>query len=833
VANPTRPAAPGQPGAGTHAHAKIAAEWSKAAPALAAWVDKHIVNQRRSYGHYKAMEARTGPKDTAYTDKSGLTLATLHRHFQAPSRGDLIGLHSTFRDEAGKCWSRWLGIDIDLHEAGDPEANRRFALQLYAVALALGFPPLLLDSNGRGGFHLILVFAFPVATERVYAFGQWLIRGWKDAGLTKEPETFPKQATIKSNGFGNWLRLFGRHHTHDHWARLWNGQRWLEGTDAIKGILATKPTAGDKIPVEAFTEKAAKQTPRGPKPSNDLGRDAELAREALEFIPNHDVEYDDWLTIGMALRGLGEDGRQLFHEWSSASGKYDFATTERKYASLTADGGVALGTLFHKAKVSGWSGPGRSRTATRRQAPQRNGPPSGPIIAPAELPEGIRPLTDYGNAERLVGKYRENIRYCKPWNSWLIYDGRRWARDEVGQVDRHAKATARQILAEAAQVDDKDERKAVVRWALASESRKNLEAMIVLARSEEAIPVLPDALDGDPWLFNCQNGTLDLRTGKLRPHRRDDYITAICPVAYDPRAECPLWESTLELVFDGNIDLIAYWRSLCGCVLTGDVSEQILPILFGTGENGKSTILNALLGVMGPDYAKKAPQNFLMVKRHESHPTELADLFGKRLVVAIETNEGARINEVLMKELTGSDPITARRMRENFWTFNPTHKLMLCTNHKPVIRGTDHALWRRIHLIPFGVKIPAETRDKRIASKLAAEAPGILAWCVRGCRAWQQSNGLEAPQEVREATEAYRNDQNAIGRFLAECCIVNREVSQIRAKSSALYAAYCKWAEDGHEYTVTQKAFSEKLLEMGFEKKQIDTMWYLGIGLRA
>jgi putative DNA primase/helicase len=451
-----------------------------------------------------------------------------------------------------------------------------------------------------------------------------------------------------------------------------------------------------------------------------------------------------------------------------------------------------------------------------------------------ELPAEVRPLTDYGNAERLAGKYREIIRFCKPWKSWLFFDGRRWARDDVGQLERHAKSTARRILAEAALVDDKDERKEVARWAFASESRTRLEAMVALAQSEDAIPILPDAFDRDPWLFNCQNGTIDLRTGALRTHNRQDYITMLCPVVFDAAAKCPLWESTLELVFGGNSELIAYWQSLCGCVLTGIVTEQVLPILFGSGENGKSTILNALLRIMGTDYAKKAPQNFLMVRRHESHPTELADLFGKRLIVAIETGEGARINEVLMKELTGTDPITARRMRENFWTFEPTHKVMLCTNHKPIIKGTDHALWRRIHLIPFNVKIPAAKKDKRMPLRLAGEAPGILAWCVRGCVAWNRSKGLEPPPEVREATEAYRSDQNVIGRFLAECCTVVRGSDTVKARASALFLAFQKWAEEAAEpaHAMSQKVFSEKLVEMGFEKKQDNWMWFLGIGLR-
>lgn len=235
--------------------------WSTHAVALAAWHHKNVVNRSDAYGRYIRAESR-GDGDSAITDKSGLTFEVLQFHFMGRSTGDLVGLHSTARDEpegegeVAACWSKWGAVDIDLHDGrGDPGANLRFALALYVVARDLGFRPLLYDSNGRGGYHLVLLFGSPTPTEKVFAFLRWLVRDWKAAGLDEEPETFPKQAGIKAGGYGNWLRCPGRHHTHEHWTRVWDGDReqWLEDTSAVRYILETTGTPADVIPAEALT----------------------------------------------------------------------------------------------------------------------------------------------------------------------------------------------------------------------------------------------------------------------------------------------------------------------------------------------------------------------------------------------------------------------------------------------------------------------------------------------------------------------------------------------------------------------------------------------------
>ena len=270
--------------------------------------------------------------------------------------------------------------------------------------------------------------------------------------------------------------------------------------------------------------------------------------------------------------------------------------------------------------------------------------------------------TDYGNGERLAHKFGHQLHYCYPWKKWLHWDGTRWNPDNIGVMPAIAKSTIRAIYKEEIDIIDQEAWSALRNWAIKSEDAKHLAAMVTVAQSEPNIPILPETMDTNPWLLNCLNYTLDLSLDAqclTLAHNQADLITKLAPVNYDKTATYPNWIDTLNLVFNGDLALIAYFQQLCGIALTGIVTEQIVPILYGTGSNGKSTIINTMLGLLGTDYAIKLPQNFLMTRTHESHPTELADLHGKRLVAAIETGEGLSINEVRLKELSGGDRIRA------------------------------------------------------------------------------------------------------------------------------------------------------------------------------
>jgi putative DNA primase/helicase len=469
-------------------------------------------------------------------------------------------------------------------------------------------------------------------------------------------------------------------------------------------------------------------------------------------------------------------------------------------------------------------------TRPNRQTDRGKGRPKLPPTAKDGDADPSRPLTDLGNAERLIDHHGGDLRYCHQWKKWLVWDGKRWATDNLGMVRTRARHTVREILREIPSTTDRDVVKQITDWQKASEGKAHITAMIQLAEAEEGIPILPDKLDSHPWLFNCNNGTIDLRTGTLQPHSRSDLITKLCPWDYDPNAPCPLWLNTLNLFLRNNQELIGYFQRICGMALTGAVRDHVLPIAYGTGSNGKSTILGTLLAVFGLDFAMKANYDLLMAKSTETHPTDKADLFGKRLVVAIETEAGRRLNETMVKELTGGDRIRARRMREDFWEFSPTHTLIMATNHQPMIRGTDKGIWRRLKLIPFTVAVEDEDADKAMPEKLQAEYSGILAWCVRGCLAWQ-AKGLGEPAEVAEATAKYRVEQDLLGRFIEEWCFVG---AALTAKAGTLYEHYVKWAESGHERVMTQTAFGRAIQEReSITKRPSNGVWYDGIGLRS
>lgn len=439
-------------------------------------------------------------------------------------------------------------------------------------------------------------------------------------------------------------------------------------------------------------------------------------------------------------------------------------------------------------------------------------------------------LTDFGNAERLASRHGEDIRYVYAWSKFLVWDGTRWKMDDTGEVERRAKDTVRGIYGEASNVVDSERRKAIVKHATASESRKGVEAMAALLRSEPGIAVRVEDLDADPWLINARNGTIDLRTGDLRPHDRGDLITQIMPVDYDPDAKGPTFEKFLRTILPSPA-MRSFVKRLFGQALYGKVAEHILPIFYGTGANGKSTLLLLVLDVLG-DYGLMAADDLLIVKGN-SHPTEQADLFGKRLVVNVETDQGKRLAEGRVKKLTGGEKVRARRMREDFWQFDPSHSLVVGTNHKPHVVGTDNGIWRRLRLVPFGVSIPESEQDKHLGEKLLAEAQAVLAWMMEGCIEWQRE-GLGEPHEVKVATEGYRAEMDVLAAFVDDCCVVHPAAS---AFATPLYEEYVAWCTTSGEKIETQTTFGAMLGERGFEKRRETSgegrgrKKYFGIGI--
>lgn len=421
--------------------------------------------------------------------------------------------------------------------------------------------------------------------------------------------------------------------------------------------------------------------------------------------------------------------------------------------------------------------------------------------------------TDQGNAMRLVHRHGQDLLYCHPWRKWLIWDGQRWRVDETAEVVRRAKETVQSIYAEAAETADESERKDLAKHAMKSEANPRIKAMIESAQSEPDIPVLPHELDADPWLLTCLNGTLDLRRGELREHRREDLITKLAPVEYDPEATAPIWDAFLQRIMAGKKDLIAFLQRAVGYSLTGDASERVLFFLYGRGANGKSTFLETVRALLG-DYAQRTPTETLLAKRGGNIPNDVARLRGARFVSASESDEGKRLAEARIKDLTGGDTISARFLHAEFFEFKPQCKIWLATNHRPPVRGTDKAIWDRIKLIPFDVTIPEPEQDKRLGEKLKAELPGILAWAVGGCLDWQE-NGLGVSSEVKRATESYRHEMDILGNFVEDRCVVS-PTAVVAARE--FYEAYCRWCEENGERPQSQRWVGRQLRERDFTR---------------
>jgi putative DNA primase/helicase len=443
------------------------------------------------------------------------------------------------------------------------------------------------------------------------------------------------------------------------------------------------------------------------------------------------------------------------------------------------------------------------------------------------------PLTDTGNAERLVLRHGENIRYCHPQKTWWVWTGRRWEPDRNGAVMDLAKSVARELYQAAWEIPDADRKKQTALWAIRSESTDKKKAALVSAQSEPGIPILPEHFDADLFLLNCLNGTIDLRTGELRPHRREDYCTKLAPVVYDPSARSPLWERFLREACGGDEDLISFMQRAVGYSLTGSAAEEKLFFVHGPAAAGKSTFLEAVKATLG-DYAKSADfESFVQRREAGAVRNDIAELAGRRFVVSIEVDEGKKLAEGLIKLLTGGDTVRARFLYQEAFEYVPQFKLWLAANHAPRVRHDDSAMWRRILRIPFESVIPQARRDPSVKARLKdveESGPAILAWAVEGCLRWQEE-GLGVPEAVEEATEQYRLDMDPLRDFIADCCVLAPHAWTPAAKLREAYERYCR--EVGEKHLLRPEQFGQCLRQRGCEpKKRKEGMrGWQGIGL--
>lgn len=429
-----------------------------------------------------------------------------------------------------------------------------------------------------------------------------------------------------------------------------------------------------------------------------------------------------------------------------------------------------------------------------------------------DAPTSIENLTDLGNARRLVAMHGKDLRYCHALAKWLVWDGMRWELDGTEEITRRMKQVVDTMYVEASLQSSRTDRERLEGHARRSEAEGRIRAAISLAQSERELVITPHKLDQQPWLLNCPNGTLDLRSLELRDHRREDFLTQLAAVSYDSTATCPIFDAFLNQITDGNRQLQAFLQRAVGYSLTGLTTEQCVFILYGTGQNGKTTFLEAIRAVLD-DYQAHAEFSTFLHHRNQTIRNDLAALRGKRFVSAIEANPGDRIDESVIKTVTGGDPITARFLHKEYFTYSPTYKVFLGVNDKPHIRGSSKGTWRRIRLIPFTVAIPEAKQDKHLLEKLLLERAGILAWAVKGLEQWKEP-GLQPPADVQDATEEYRQEMDLVGGFLDEC---SSSESEATATAKDLFSAYREYCERNGERPLTQRDLGLLLKQRGYK----------------
>lgn len=440
------------------------------------------------------------------------------------------------------------------------------------------------------------------------------------------------------------------------------------------------------------------------------------------------------------------------------------------------------------------------------------------------------PYTDVWNAKLFFEKYGNSIRYCDMLGGWHIWDGTRWLRDDRYQIVSLAKDTVKQMFDQSTANSDKE----LYRHAERSESESRLKSMINLTKSIKDVPILSHQFDENQYVINCLNGTLDLQTGKMMPHLKENHITKRIDIAYNPKAQCPTWGTFLKSIFLENQETIHFVHKALGYSLSGSIQEQCIFILYGVGSNGKSTFLETIAKVMG-DYAMSTLSATIMEKNNTTIPNDIARLKGARFVNAIETEENKRLAESVIKSLTGGDKIVARFLNREFFEFHATFKIFLATNHKPRISGTDNGIWRRIKYIPFKKVIVAEERDKALQEKLLAEHEGILSWMVEGFKIWQ-AEGLGSCSEIDKATAEYREESDILREFIADRCVIGEDCE---IQATALYKELSNWCRDNGGYRIVRGKLIEYLESKGFKKDRKTSgddkgaFFWSGIGLKT
>lgn len=425
-----------------------------------------------------------------------------------------------------------------------------------------------------------------------------------------------------------------------------------------------------------------------------------------------------------------------------------------------------------------------------------------------------RPLTDMGNGQRFADRNGGDALYVHTTGQWFVWDGVVWRNDSGGIVQRMAKDTVRGISREVASVSDDEKRNQIIKWYMVSQGDARIRAMLSMASSEYVLSATSEKFDADKHLFNASNCIVNLATGEMSHHNPEKYMTRVSPYKYDPEAQCPQFMAFLKRVFDGNAELISYVQRIVGYSLTGYTDEHKMFVLWGKGANGKSTLLEIILGLTG-QYGKVADPNLLLNTMHDRSSVELAVLDGMRMVCCNETDASRSLAESRVKNITGGDTISARHLYSMPFEFRPQFKVWLATNYRPRVKYNSDGLWRRIALIPFEVRIPEHERIKGLNDRLLyEEGSGILTWAVHGAMDWFKQKDLREPECVRTATQEYRESEDTLSAFLHEYFHLD---SNAVTASNTVRSLYNEWCRRHNEHVASHALFKSMLRDRGIE----------------
>jgi len=452
--------------------------------------------------------------------------------------------------------------------------------------------------------------------------------------------------------------------------------------------------------------------------------------------------------------------------------------------------------------------PEKPPAAAKPRRDRRNGG------TPPQAPEDA---TDDGLAERFARLHADDLVHVPTLRRWFTWDRQRFRADDGNTVRALVRSTARGLLHEIVDSADPKQQAELTQLARKARAMSRMRAALWIAEADPRVVARHEDLDADPWLLNVANGTLDLRTGALREHRRSDRLTRLAPVVFDPAARSPLWESFLERI-QPDASMRGFLQRAAGYSLTADASEECMFIAHGTGANGKSTFLETLRAGLGPDYAAELAAGALTLReRGDDLERLLAPLPGVRLATTLELHEGQRLREAAVKHLTSGEPLRARFLYSESFEFRPVAKFWIGTNHRPGVGGDDEGIWRRLRLVPFEVQIPEDQRDKRLREKLRHELPGVLTWAIAGCLEWQR-DGLAPPEAVMVATRDYRTTEDVVGLFIEESAAVKAEAW---LPSALLHRAFDRWARAAGEENLSHRALADRLRGRGLKPERL------------